>query len=76
MAMAMRDSVTVSMAEESSGVLSVMSRVSWVCVKGEGFGQVFGKHNVPMRLTGREYKSRRDKRLKSIVTEGLRTLSN
>ena len=32
MAMAMRDSVTVSMAEEISGVFSVMSRVSWVCV--------------------------------------------
>ena len=32
MAMAMRDSVTVSMAEESSGVFSVMSRVSCVCV--------------------------------------------
>ncbi len=32
MAMAMRDSVTVSMAEESSGVLSVISRVNWVCV--------------------------------------------
>ena len=32
MAMAMRDSVTVSMAEEISGVFSVMLRVSWVCV--------------------------------------------
>jgi len=32
MAMAIRDSVTVSMAEESSGVLSVMLRVNWVCV--------------------------------------------
>ena len=32
MAMAMRDSVTVSMADDSSGVFSVMSRVNWVCV--------------------------------------------
>jgi len=32
MAMAMRDSVTVSMAEEISGVFSVISRVNWVCV--------------------------------------------
>ena len=32
MAMAMRDSVTVSIAEESSGVFSVMSRVNWVYV--------------------------------------------
>jgi len=32
MAMAMRDSVTVSMAAESSGVFRVMSRVNWVCV--------------------------------------------
>jgi hypothetical protein len=32
MAIAMRDSVTVSMADESSGVFSVMSRVNCVCV--------------------------------------------
>ena len=32
MAMARRDSVTVSMAAEMSGVLSVMLRVSWVWV--------------------------------------------
>ena len=32
MAIAMRDSVTVSMADEMSGVFSVMSRVNWVCV--------------------------------------------
>ena len=32
MAIAIRDSVTVSMAEESSGVFRVMSRVSCVCV--------------------------------------------
>ncbi len=30
--MGMRDSVTVSMAEESSGVFSVISLVNWVCV--------------------------------------------
>jgi hypothetical protein len=32
MAIAIRDSVTVSMAAEISGVFSVMSLVSWVCV--------------------------------------------
>ena len=32
MAMAMRDSVTVSMADEISGVLSAIPLVNWVCV--------------------------------------------